>query len=175
MAAFHAAKLGLPHTVMPLSLMNDFLKSDLLRSGGPIPEGHYAAANMKQTVVPARNAIMLSIAAGFAESHGAEAVAYGAHHGDHAIYRDCRETFLKPMAEALREGTESAIELLRPFVTMNKTAIVQCGTTLGVDYAHTWSCYKGEALHCGLCGTCIERQEAFILAGVPDPTLYRDS
>lgn len=173
MASYHTNKLGVPHTIIPMSLMNDFFKSDLLKSGGSIPEGHYEAANMKQTVVPARNAIMLSIAAGFAESQGAEAVAYGAHSGDHTIYRDCREEFLKPMAEALREGTDSAIELLRPFITMNKAAIVNQGATLGVDYTHTWSCYKGEAIHCGRCGTCVERQEAFLLARVPDPTIYQ--
>jgi 7-cyano-7-deazaguanine synthase len=173
MASYHTKKLGIPHTIIPMSLMNDFFKSDLLKSGGTIPEGHYAAANMKQTVVPARNAIMLSIAAGFAESQGAEAVAYGAHTGDHTIYRDCREEFLSPMAEALREGTDSAIELLRPFITMNKAAIIKQGAALGVDYAHTWSCYKGEAIHCGRCGTCVERQEAFLLAGVSDPTVYQ--
>jgi 7-cyano-7-deazaguanine synthase len=116
---------------------------------------------------------MLSIAAGFAESQGAEAVAYGAHTGDHTIYRDCREEFLSPMAQALREGTDSAIELLRPFITMNKAAIIKQGAALGVDYAHTWSCYKGEAIHCGRCGTCVERKEAFVLAGVPDPTVYQ--
>lgn len=173
MASWHSKKLGVSHTVIPMAFMNDFFKSDLLKSGGSIPEGHYEAANMKQTVVPARNAIMLSIAAGFAESQGAEAVAYGAHTGDHTIYRDCREEFLKPMAEALREGTDGAIELLRPFITMNKAAIVKHGAALGVDYAHTWSCYKGENLHCGSCGTCVERHEAFLLAGVPDPTVYQ--
>ncbi|MFZ4116032.1 MAG: 7-cyano-7-deazaguanine synthase QueC [Chthoniobacterales bacterium] len=173
MAAAHCEKLGMPHTIIPMAFINDYFKSDLLQSGGSIPEGHYAAENMKQTVVPARNAIMLSIAAGFAESQEAEAVAYGAHAGDHTIYRDCREEFLRPMAEALREGTDSAVELLRPFITMNKAAIVKRGTALGVDYAYTWSCYKGEAIHCGRCGTCVERKEAFLLAGVPDPTMYQ--
>ena len=172
MASWHAKKLEVPHTIIPMAFMNDFFKSDLLRSGGPIPEGHYEAATMKQTVVPARNAIMLSIAAGFAESHRAEAVAYGAHSGDHAIYRDCREEFLNPMAQALREGTDSAIELLRPFVRMNKAAIVKEGLLLGVDYTHTWSCYKGGDIHCGTCGTCVERREAFLLANIIDPTEY---
>ncbi len=173
MAAYHCERLGLEHTVISMNFINDYFQSDLLQSGGAIPEGHYAAQNMKQTVVPARNAIMLSIAAGFAQSQGAEAIAYGAHTGDHAIYRDCREEFLRPMAEALREGTESAIELLRPFVTMDKAAIVKQGSALGVDYAQTWSCYKGELLHCGRCGTCVERKEAFLLAGVADPTSYQ--
>lgn len=173
MAAYHCEKLALPHTVIPMAFMNDYFKSDLLQSGGHVPDGHYAAENMKQTVVPARNAIMLSIAAGFAESQGAEAVAYGAHTGDHFIYRDCREEFLQPMAEALREGTDAAIELLRPFVQLNKAGIVKRGAALGIDYAQTWSCYKGEEIHCGSCGTCVERREAFLLAGILDPTLYQ--
>lgn len=172
MAAYHCEKLGIPNVIIPLTFMNDYFKSDLLKSGGVIPEGHYEAENMKHTVVPARNAIMLSIAAGFAESHGAQGVAYGAHTGDHVIYRDCREEFLKPMTEALREGTDTGIELLRPFVHRNKKEIVERGSELGMDYSKTWSCYKGEAIHCGCCGTCVERREAFFLAGIPDPTCY---
>ena len=173
MAAYHSEKLGIPQVTIPLAFMNDYFKSDLLKSGGGIPEGHYEAENMKHTVVPARNAIMLSIAAGFAESHGAQGVAYGAHSGDHVIYRDCREEFLKPMTEALYEGTDAAIKLLRPFVALDKGEIVKHGSELGIDYSKTWSCYKGEEIHCGCCGTCVERREAFLLAGVPDPTLYQ--
>lgn len=175
MAEYHSKKLGIRHVIMPLSFINDFFTSDLLKSGGAIPEGHYAAENMKQTVVPARNAIMLSLAAGFAESHHAHGIAYGAHTGDHFIYRDCRREFLEPMTEALREGTDAAIELLNPFVGMDKKAIVQRGQELHVDYAKTWSCYKGEERHCGSCGTCVERREAFLLGGVPDPTEYQSS
>ena len=172
MAAYHAEKLGIPHVIIPLSFMNTYFKSDLLKSGGAIPEGHYEAENMKQTVVPARNAIMLSIAAGFAESHGAKGVAIAAHAGDHVIYCDCREEFLQPMATALREGTDAKIELLRSFVHMNKGDIVKRGNELGIDYSKTWSCYKGEPIHCGACGTCVERHEAFELAGIVDPTEY---
>lgn len=174
MAAYHCEKLRIPQVTIPMAFINDYFSSNLLKSGGMIPEGHYAAESMKATVVPARNAIMLSIAAGFAESHGAGGVSYGAHTGDHFIYRDCREEFLKPMAEALREGTDTAIELLRPFVQMNKGEIVQRGLELGVDYTKTWSCYKGEEIHCGRCGTCVERREAFVLAGVMDPTVYQE-
>lgn len=172
LAAYHCKKFGISHVTIPMTFINDYFSSDLLKSGGTIPEGHYAASNMKSTVVPARNAIMLSIAAGFAESQKAEGIAYGAHTGDHFIYRDCREEFLHPMAEALREGTDAQIELLRPFVAMNKAEIVQRGVELSVDYSKTWSCYKGEDIHCGRCGTCVERQEAFALAGVADPTVY---
>ena len=127
---------------------------------------------MKSTVVPFRNGIMLSIAAGFAESRGAEAVVIAAHSGDHAIYPDCRESFLEPMARAIREGTYARIELLRPFVAMDKAAIARRGAELGVDFSRTWSCYKGGEIHCGTCGTCVERREAFQLAGLPDPTAY---
>jgi 7-cyano-7-deazaguanine synthase len=115
---------------------------------------------------------MLSIAAGFAESRGAEAVVIAAHSGDHAIYPDCREEFLEPMARAIREGTYARIELLRPFVAMDKAAIARRGAELGVDFSLTWSCYKGGEIHCGTCGTCVERREAFQLAVLPDPTAY---
>jgi 7-cyano-7-deazaguanine synthase len=115
---------------------------------------------------------MLSIAVGFAESRGAEAVVIAAHSGDHAIYPDCRESFLEPMARAIREGTYARIELLRPFVAMDKAAIARRGAELGVDFSRTWSCYKGGEIHCGTCGTCVERREAFQLAVLPDPTAY---
>ena len=115
---------------------------------------------------------MLAIAAGFAESHGAGGIVIAAHSGDHAIYPDCREEFLEPMARAISEGTYARIALLRPFVSTDKAGIVAQGASLGVDFSHTWSCYKGGELHCGSCGTCVERREAFLLAGVPDPTHY---
>lgn len=174
MAAYHAHKLDIPHVTLPLTFINDYFHSHLLKSGSEIPEGHYAAENMKQTVVPFRNGIMLSIAGGFAESHGAVGIVIGAHTGDHFIYADCREEFLKSMNHALQEGTDTRVEILRPFVDINKGEIVKRGIKLGIDYSKTWSCYKGGELHCGVCGTCVERREAFELAGVPDPTQYDD-
>ncbi|MCX6936087.1 MAG: 7-cyano-7-deazaguanine synthase, partial [Verrucomicrobia bacterium] len=102
----------------------------------------------------------------------AEAVAIAAHAGDHAIYPVCRETFFNPMAQAIEAGTYAKIQLLRPFVAMDKTSIVRRGTELKVNYARTWSCYKGGLLHCGTCGTCIERREAFLNSCIPDPTPY---
>src|SRR5690606_10198557 len=126
----------------------------------------------KQTVVPFRNAIMLSIACGFAESVGAEGLVIAAHGGDHAIYPDCREDFMQAMGETMRLGTYAQIQLLRPFVTLTKSDIARQGADLGVDYARTWSCYKGGERHCGKCGTCVERREAFALAGLADPTEY---
>jgi 7-cyano-7-deazaguanine synthase len=127
---------------------------------------------MKKTVVPFRNGIMLSIAAGFAESKGAEGLVIAAHSGDHAIYPDCREEFLRAMGDAIRLGTYAEVEVLRPFIDMTKADIARCGAELGVDFSRTWSCYVGGETHCGECGTCVERREAFQLAGLPDPTAY---
>lgn len=171
-AQWHASRLGVPHTVIALPFINEHFTSDLLQSGGDIPDGHYAEENMKRTVVPFRNGILLSIAAGFAESREAEGLVIAAHSGDHAIYPDCREPFMLAMAEAVRSGTYAGIELLRPFIGTDKTGIARIGHGLGLDFSRTWSCYKGGKVHCGTCGTCVERREAFLLAGVPDPTDY---
>lgn len=174
MAAEHCAKLGVRHEVVRLDFMNRLFASDLLSSGGAIPDGHYEELTMKKTVVPFRNAIMLSIAAGFAESIDAEGLVIAAHGGDHAIYPDCREEFMQAMGEAMRSGTYADVRLLRPFIAMDKAGIAKCGAGLGVDYARTWSCYKGGARHCGRCGTCVERREAFLVAGLKDPTDYEN-
>lgn len=171
-ARHHCEILGIPHRVIPLQFINDCFDSHLLSSGGEIPEGHYEAENMKQTVVPFRNGIMLSIAAGFAESQGAEAVTIAAHSGDHAIYPDCRSDFMEPMARAIEAGTYAEIRLLRPFLELRKEDIAARGFDLGVDFTKTWSCYKGLDKHCGKCGTCVERKEAFALSGHYDPTDY---
>lgn len=171
-AKLHAVRAGISHQVIPLDFMNRLFKSDLLQSGGEIPDGHYAEESMKQTVVPFRNGIMLAIAAGYAESISAEGLVIAAHSGDHAIYPDCREPFMQAMATAMGEGTYARIQLLRPFINTDKTGIAKRGSELGIDFSETWSCYKGGEIHCGVCGTCVERREAFILAGLPDPTLY---
>ena len=171
-AKLHAERAGVPHRVIKLDFINELFSSDLLTSGGEIPDGHYAEENMIRTVVPFRNGIMLSVACGFAESVGAEALAIAAHSGDHAIYPDCREAFMQAMATAMTEGTYAKIELLRPFIAMDKTGIARRGAELGIDFTETWSCYKGGDTHCGTCGTCVERREAFLLAGVTDSTRY---
>ncbi len=171
-AAEHAAALKVPHQVIGLDFMNRFFASALLQSGGVIPDGHYEAATMRQTVVPFRNGVMLAVAAGLAESRGAAGLVIAAHAGDHVIYPDCREEFMRAMGAAMRAGTYAGLELLRPFIAMNKAQIAQEGARLGVDYGRTWSCYKGGEVHCGQCGTCVERREAFLLAGLPDPTVY---
>jgi len=172
-AAAHCRRFSIPHQVIPLEFVGRHFNSALLQSGGAIPDGHYQEASMKQTVVPFRNGILLAIAAGYAESIEAEAVVIAAHAGDHAIYPDCREAFMQAMAEAIRLGTYAGIQILRPFIAMTKAQIAARGQALGVDYSQTWSCYKGQEVHCGTCGTCVERREAFALAGIPDPTVYR--
>jgi 7-cyano-7-deazaguanine synthase len=171
-AKLHADRAGVTHRTIDLAFMNECFTSDLLKSGGDIPDGHYAEANMKRTVVPFRNGIMLAVACGFAESVEAEALAIAAHSGDHAIYPDCREPFMQGMATAMEEGTYARIRLMRPFIAMDKTAIARRGIEFGIDFSETWSCYKGGEIHCGTCGTCVERREAFMLAGIPDPTAY---
>lgn len=152
--------------------LDGLFKSDLLSKGGKIPEGHYADESMKRTVVPFRNGIMLSIAAGYAESIGAKAVILGNHFGDHAIYPDCRAEFAAAMRQAIKLGTYAEIELVSPFQDVDKAKIAAVGHQLGVPFALTWTCYKGGEKHCGKCGSCVERREAFQLAGVPDPTEY---
>ena len=171
-AAWHCNHLNLSHEVVALPFINELFASDLLKSGGDIPDGHYEEDTMKRTVVPFRNGIMLAIACGLAESRQAEALVIAAHSGDHAIYPDCREPFMQAMAAAMREGTYARIDLLRPFIDTDKTGIARLGSTLGMDFAKTWSCYKGGERHCGTCGTCVERREAFLNAGLADPTEY---
>ncbi len=171
-ARHHAAHLGVPHLTIPLDFIARYFASDLLATGGEIPRGHYEEASMKSTVVPFRNGIMLAIAAGFAESHGAAALVIAAHAGDHAIYPDCREEFMRAMGDAVRLGTYAQIEILRPFIAKTKAGIARRGHEFGVDFAQTWSCYVGAEIHCGECGTCVERREAFVLADLRDPTIY---
>ena len=167
-------KLGVKLTRIDLDFINKYFKSDLLKSGGEIPEGYYNEENMKSTVVPFRNGIMLSVAAGFAESNGCDVLVLGNHSGDHAIYPDCRPEFIKGIKEAIYQGTEKHIEVVSPFCNISKTDIVKLGSNLGVDFSLTYSCYKGKEKHCGKCGTCQERKEAFEQAGVIDPTIYEE-
>jgi 7-cyano-7-deazaguanine synthase len=139
---------------------------------------HYAAENMSVTVVPNRNAIMLSIAYGVAVARGASLVACAVHAGDHYVYPDCRPEFIEAFDQMQSRAVEGFgdpdLRLDAPFMRKTKTEIVEIGYTLGVPYEDTWSCYEGGELHCGLCGTCTERKEAFRLAGIHDPTKYRE-
>lgn len=171
-AAHHCRKLGIPHITIPLSFMHRYFKSSLLDGAEAIPEGHYAEENMKSTVVPFRNGIMLAIATGIAESHGLKRVYIANHGGDHTLYPDCRPDFIQAMDGAATAGTFVNVRIEAPYTNITKADIVRRGTALGVDYSKTWSCYKGSDVHCGKCGTCVERKEAFLEAGVKDPTEY---
>ena len=173
-AQWHCQQLGIPHIVIPLDFMARYFRSSLLKGGEEIPEGHYADENMKSTVVPFRNGIMLSVAVGLAESNGLQHVMMANHGGDHTIYPDCRPEFVASMSEAARTGTFPGITLLCPFTNMTKADIARRGQALGIDYGKTWSCYKGGDRHCGKCGTCVERREALAEAGIDDPTVYEE-
>lgn len=166
--------LGIEHLVIPLEFMGKYFKSSLLEGAEKIPEGHYADDNMKSTVVPFRNGIMLSIACGLAESRGLLHVMMANHGGDHAIYPDCRPEFVVSMSDAMRNGTYEGVDILAEFTNITKSDIARLGKRLGVDYSLTYSCYKGGEKHCGKCGTCVERKEAMAQAGIEDPTDYED-
>ena len=165
-------RLGIKHLVIPLAFIGQYFKSDLLLSGGDIPEGSYADDNMKSTVVPFRNGIMLAIAAGLAESYGLDTVMLANHSGDHTIYPDCRPAFVEGMDKAIQAGTYEGIRVVSPYCDIDKRAIALRGKAIGLDYSLTYSCYKGGEKHCGKCGTCVERKEA--LEGF-DPTEYEAS
>ncbi len=173
-ARMAAYDLGGLWDVVDLSNLTHLIGGSSLTSDIPVPDGHYAEETMKITVVPNRNAIMLAIAYGVAVAEQADYVAVGVHAGDHFIYPDCRPEFIslfEQMEDRAIEGFGSA-KLLAPFVNISKADIVSLGTVVNVPYRKTWSCYKGGDVHCGTCGTCVERKEAFQLAGVEDPTEY---
>ena len=174
LAAMHCKRLGIPHIVINLDFMQRYFESSLLQGADAIPEGHYAADNMQSTVVPFRNGIMLAIAAGIAESHNLNRIYIANHGGDHTIYPDCRPEFIKAMTAATQAGTFNNTRIEAAFTNITKADIVRIGTKLGINYAETWSCYKGGDCHCGKCGTCIERKEAFRETGLTDPTKYEE-
>ncbi len=175
-----AERLGAPWHRVDLSGLQALLPgSSLTDPGLEVPEGHYAADNMKVTVVPNRNAIMLSCAWGHAVAIGAQAVAFGAHAGDHFIYPDCRPEFHRALQGAFQVGNEGFgdpdLYLLAPFLHLSKADIAARAAQLRVPIEETWSCYKGGEHHCGKCGTCVERIEALFVAGVEDPTVYEEA
>ena len=164
--------LGIEHLVIPLEFMGKYFESSLLSGADAIPEGHYADENMKSTVVPFRNGIMLAVACGLAESRGLKHVMLANHGGDHAIYPDCRGGFVEAMSRAMEEGTYDHIDIIAPYTDITKSDIARIGKRIGMDYGLTYSCYKGGEKHCGRCGTCVERREAMADAGIEDPTEY---
>lgn len=173
-AARQCGLLGIEHIIIPLDFMGKYFRSSLLEGADSIPEGHYEDENMKSTVVPFRNGIMLAVACGLAESRGLKCVMLANHGGDHAIYPDCRAGFVKAMGKAMEEGTYDGVTLFAPYTDITKGDIAMRGKKLGVDYSLTYSCYKGGEKHCGRCGTCVERKEAMAFAGIDDPTEYEN-
>ena len=171
-ARHHCSLLGIEHLVIELGFMGRYFASSLLSGANAIPSGNYDEENMKSTVVPFRNGIMLSIACGLAESRGLMRVLIANHGGDHAIYPDCRPGFVAAMDAAMQAGTYEGVRLDAPYTHLTKADLVRRGAAMGIDYAHTYSCYRGGEHHCGTCGTCTERREAFLQAGIPDPTAY---
>lgn len=174
-ARLHCQRLGIEHIVIPLDFMHRYFQSSLLQGDQAIPEGHYADENMRSTVVPFRNGIMLSVAIGMAESRGLKHVMMANHGGDHTIYPDCRPEFVEAMSRAAETGTYPGITLICPFTHLTKGQIAARGRKLGINYAETWSCYRGGQHHCGKCGTCVERREALAEAGIEDTTVYENA
>ena len=174
LAEMHCRRLGIKHIIINLDFMGQYFKSSLLEGGEAIPEGNYANENMKSTVVPFRNGIMLSIAIGIAESNNLKKVLIANHGGDHTIYPDCRPEFIKAIDAAAYAGTFVNAHVEAPYTHITKGDIARIGKRLGLNYAETWSCYKGADKHCGRCGTCIERKEALTEAGIDDTTEYEE-
>ena len=176
-AALCANRLGVPHHIIDIRTIGAHLTGSALTDDVEVPDGHYAEETMRSTVVPNRNAIMLTIAFGLAAAQQADAVAIAVHGGDHFIYPDCRPGFIdafQTMQDHALDGYAS-VRLLAPYVNGSKADIVTDGAKHGTPFGDTWSCYKGGENHCGRCGTCVERREAFHLAGGADPTEYEDA
>lgn len=176
-AADIAGLLECPQEIVDLTAVGGLLVgSALTDSEVAVPDGYYTDKSMRTTIVPNRNAIMLDIAVAVAVARKADAVAFGAHAGDHAVYPDCRPEFVEQFTRSARTANEGLLveefEILAPFVHLSKTDIVRIGAALGVPFERTWSCYRGGTVHCGTCGTCTERKEAFEQNGITDPTNY---
>ena len=159
-AKLHCQRLGIEHIIIPLQFIKEHFNSSLLQGSEAIPEGNYDEQNMKSTVVPFRNGIMLAIAAGMAENRGLQYIMLANHSGDHTIYPDCRPEFVKAMDSAVCAGTWNNVRLLTPYTNITKAEIARHGLQLGINYDETWSCYKGGDKPCGVCGTCREREQA---------------
>lgn len=175
-ARLAAERLGVPFHLVDIQTIGAVLTGSALTDAVDVPDGHYAEDTMKATIVPNRNAIMLTIAFGLAASRGMDAVAIAVHGGDHFIYPDCRPGFIDAFAAMQAKALDgfAEVRLLAPFAEDTKADIVRAGARAGTPFAQTWSCYKGGEMHCGRCGTCVERREAFEIAGVDDPTVYAD-
>lgn len=175
LAKYHCDKLGIDHEIIDISFLNTITKNvSSLTGDQEIPTGMYDAENMKSTVVPFRNGIMLSILASYADSNNCDEIIYGIHQGDHAIYPDCTDEFNDSMSDAIKYGTYNEINVSAPFLDTNKNGICNIGLGLGVDYSKTWTCYVGQDKPCGKCGSCVERNEAFLTNNSKDPLYSED-
>jgi 7-cyano-7-deazaguanine synthase len=172
MAMRTVQKLGINHKIVELPFINQLFRSNLLKSGPPVPDGRYDDDVMSKTVVPFRNAILMSIAVGYAQSIGASSVLLGSHSGDHHIYPDCRPEFNEAFRRTVALGTENKVQVHMPFNHMDKRDIGDLGRAIGVNFKDTWTCYKGGAYHCGTCGSCDERKYALRHEEGKDPTIY---
>lgn len=171
-AANVCEKHGIPHKIVDITAINQLLGGSSLTDNIDIPEGHYEEDSMKSTVVPNRNMILLSLAIGYAVSLKADAVYYGAHSGDHAIYPDCRPEFVLKMNEVSLLANYEPVAVHSPYLEQDKAAILADGIAMGLDYANTWTCYNGRDKACGKCGACVERLEAFAANQQTDPLAY---
>lgn len=171
-AAQVCQELGINHKIVDISAINQLLAGSSLTDNIDIPEGHYAADNMKSTVVPNRNMILLSLAVGYAVSLGASQVYYGAHSGDHFIYPDCRPEFVQKMHDVCQIANYEPVDIVSPYLSQTKIEILADGLAMGLDYSKTWTCYNGREKACGKCGSCQERLEAFTLNNTADPLPY---
>ncbi len=175
-AANVCAELGIDHKIADITAMNELMAGSALTSSDiEVPEGHYAEDNMKATVVPNRNMILLSLATGYALSVGADKVFYGAHAGDHTIYPDCRPEFVEAVNRATQICDWQPVTIEAPFLHADKITILKEGLAMGLDYGQTWTCYNGREQACGKCGSCVERLEAFTLNNATDPLPYEAS
>lgn len=176
------ARLGIRHHVVDLRSAGELLTGSALTLGSiPVPHGHYQEDSMRATVVPGRNTIMLAIAIGVAEAehkrlhssdpHALSRVFYGAHAGDHYIYPDCRDGYVRDMNKVAQSATLGNVVVEAPFINNSKGEIIRIGDRLGLDYSRAWTCYEGGDEPCGKCGACVERAEAFAFADIDDPLL----
>jgi 7-cyano-7-deazaguanine synthase len=166
--------LGVIPKIVDITAINQLLTGSSLTSDIEMPEGHYADDNMKSTVVPNRNMILLSLAVGYAVSSDANKVFYGAHAGDHEIYPDCRPEFVEKMNSVCAIANYEPVEIVTPYLALNKTDILREGLAMGLDYGRTWTCYNGREKACGKCGSCVERLEAFSENQMSDPLDYEE-
>ncbi|MGP4844489.1 7-cyano-7-deazaguanine synthase QueC [Marinobacter sp. 1Y8] len=164
--------LAIPHKIVDMTHLGSLLSGSALTDGVDVPEGHYEEESMKATVVPNRNMILLSLATGYAVSVGAQAVWYGAHGGDHAIYPDCRPEFVEKMDAVCRVANYEPVRIEAPYMQSDKGEILAEGLAMNLDYSQSWTCYNGREAACGKCGSCVERLEAFASHGLRDPLPY---